>query len=436
MRPVPGSISPSIRNIAKWCLAPGLLLAAVAWTEPGARAADEVLAGAAREPFVLPAKVPLAGYSRRKGKPSTGVHDPVGARALVLQDRDTTAALVSCDLLIVDERLVDAVRRRLAAQGLPERLTLLLAATHTHSGPGAYGARFLEKLSMGHYDPAVFEELVRAIAQAVVRAHEAVEPVRLVSLAGPTQGLVRNRVDPSGPVDAELTVVGVLREQTREPLAVLVSFAAHPTTLGSWNRQVSADYPGVAVNELERRFPGAVGLFFAGAVADQGPVKAGEGFEPAERIGRSLAEQAGALLLLARTVMELPHDVGAAQQVVALPPAEVRLGRLTLPRGIGQRLVDDDATLSVVTVGGTAFVGAPCDLSAELGMRLKRAAQANGFRPMLIGFASDYIGYCVPEALYRAKRYESSMAFNGPRTGELVVERLIEMLGRLKPEAR
>jgi len=408
----------------------GCLLGTIAWAGPSEAATSEVLAGVAREPFVLPAKVPLAGYSRRKGTPSTGIHDPVSARALVFRSDGVTAALVSCDLLIIDERFVDAVRRRLTAQGLPD-MTLLLAATHTHSGPGAYGTRFFEKLSMGHYDPAVFEELVRAIVQAVVRAHAAAEPVRLVYLSAPTEGLVRNRVDPDGPVDAELTVVGVLRSEAREPLAVLLSFAAHPTTLGSWNRQVSADYPGVAVRELERQFPGAVALFFAGAAADQGPVKAGDGFEPAERIGRSLADLAAALLLLSKTVMELPQSIEVAQQVVALPPAEVRLGRWTLPRWVGQRLVDDDATLSVVTVGEAAFVGVPCDLSVELGMRLARAAQAKGLRPILIGFASDYIGYCVPAALYRAERYESSMAFNGPQAGELVVERLIEMLNQL-----
>ena len=48
----------------------------------------------------------------------------------------------------------------------------------------------------------------------------------------------------------------------------------------------------------------------------------------------------------------------------------------------------------------------------------------------MIGFASDYIGYCVPEALYRQKQYESSMAFNGPKAGEQVVNQLIRMLNQ------
>ena len=386
----------------------------------------EVLAGAAHEPFVLPDRIPLAGYSRRQGEPSTGVHDPVGVRALVLRSGEAAAALVSCDLLIVDERLVDAVRRRLLDEGLPEGLVLVLAGTHTHSGPGAYGSRFLEKVSMGHFDPRVFDALVRAIVRAVGRAHAALAPVALAYGTARTEGLVHNRAAPEGLVDPELVVVGCYRPGARDPFAVLLGFAAHPTALGAWNRQLSADYPGVAARELERRFPGTTALFFAGAVADQGPVKSGEAFEPAERIGGALARHAADVLDAAQP--EAPAALRAAQERVPLADARVRLGRVALPRWAGRRLVDDDATLSVVTAGEIAFVGVPCDLDASLGMRLKQAAQAQGRKPLLIGFASDYIGYCVPEALYRANQYESSMAFNGPRAGELVVERLIQMM--------
>ncbi len=389
----------------------------------------EVRAGVGRETFALPAKVPLAGYSRRKGRPSTGVHDPVGARALVLRDAQTTAVLVSCDLLIVDERLFDAVRRRLVSRGIPPEAVLVVAGTHTHSGPGAYGARFFEKLSMGHADPAVFEELVRAITEAVVRAHDTLEPVRMAFRAAPTEGLVYNRVEAEGPVDAELVVIGLFRDSTHEPLAIIVNFAAHPTTLGAWNRQVSADYPGVIMRELEARFPTATCLFFAGAAADQGPVKTGEGFERAERIGLPLARQAAALLEAAR--VEPAETVTARQRAVELPPAEVRLGRWAVPRWLGARFVDDDATLSVVLLGRTAVFGVPCDLAASLGADLKAAARAHHLQPVIAGFANDYVGYCVPEALYRAKQYESSMAFNGPKAGELLVDHLQDMLDQI-----
>ena len=138
-----------------------MLAAVVFYSQP---VEAEVRAGVAKEIFTLPAKVPLAGYSRRHGKPSTGVHDPAGVRALVLQDGDTVAVLASCDLLIIDERLFEAVRRRLDDLGVSGPMTLLLAATHTHSGPGAYGTKFFEKLSMGHFDPEVSQSIIQTTA--------------------------------------------------------------------------------------------------------------------------------------------------------------------------------------------------------------------------------------------------------------------------------
>jgi len=386
----------------------------------------EVRAGVAYEAFELPGRVPLAGYSRRHGKPSAGRHDPVGVRALVLQDGPATAALVSCDLLIVDEHLFEAVRRQLIAQDLPETLTLVLAATHTHSGPGAYGKRFLEKISMGHFDPEVFEAIVDTVARAVERAYAELAPVRIAAAAGPTQGLVKNRVEEAGPTDPELTVLGFYEQTGTSPLAVVINFAAHPTTLGAWNMELSADYPGVAMRELEQRFPGAVAFFFAGAVGDQAPVKSGDKFGRAEWIGHALAERAVALLQSVQP--QAPRGLNARQESLPLPPAKVRVGRLVLPRWLGGRLVDDDAALSLVVVGQAAFIGVPCDLAASLGGRLKESARAQGLQPVVVGFANDYIGYCMPASLYEAKQYESSMAFNGPKAGELVVEHLLQLL--------
>lgn len=395
-----------------------------------AATAHEVRVGVARAMFTLPPQVPLAGYSRRKGKPSTGVHDPVGVRALVVSDGQTTAVLVSCDLLIIDERLFDAVRHRLVVEGLPQDIVLVLAATHTHSGPGAYGTKFLEKISMGHFDPRVFEAMTTAITRAVLEAHAALRPVRIAHQTVMTEGLVVNRVDPAHMVDAELAATLFYPADGDVPFAILVNFAAHPTSLGSWNTELSADYPGVVMQEVERLVPSATCLFFAGSVGDQAPVTSGTGFERAERIGLPLARHIAAMVH--NTASQRPAILAALQERMRLPSAKIRLGsRRSLPRWMGRSLVDDDATLSVVAIGNTMFVGIPCDVSASLGARLKDAIRARAWQPMIIGFASDYIGYCVPETDYHSRTYESLMAFNGPKAGELIVERLTRMVEQL-----
>jgi hypothetical protein len=124
-------------------------------------------------------------------------------------------------------------------------------------------------------------------------------------------------------------------------------------------------------------------------------------------------------------------SVAADQRLMPLAPAQMRLGWLRLPSWLAQSLVDDDATLTVVGIGPVAFFGVPCDLSAELGFAVKRAARQQERHPVIVGFANDYVGYCLPERLYRPGVYEASMAFNGPRTGEQLVEELMRMLDRI-----
>jgi len=395
--------------------------------------AAQIVAGTSERELTPSVKTPLAGYSRRHGKPATGVHDPLFVRAVVIQDGEQAFALVSCDLLIIDERLFDAVRQRLDQTPAGTSLTVLLAATHTHSGPGAYGRKFLEQVSMGHYDQRVFEELVARITETIRAASERLQPVSVRYAGAPVEDAVLNRMTKDGPVDDELGVVALERAD-HQPVAILVSFAAHPTTLGSKNMELSADYPGVLVRRLQAAHPSAAVLFLPGAAGDQGPVKRGEGFEATERLGTLLAQRAEALLAQPGSPPPAGSSTGATdgvraiQRVVPLAPARLRIGGWTAPRVIGRSLVDDDATLTVARAGPVMFLGVPCDFSAELGLELKRYAADKGFQPVVVGFSNDYVGYCLPSRLYTDKSYESSMAFNGPMTGEQLVRELEAMI--------
>ena len=388
--------------------------------------AESVLVGAAKVELALPPHPPLAGYSRRQGKPSTGIHDPVFVRAVVIKRPPLSIAIVSCDLLIVDEHLTAAVQRELTARQLTFA-PLLLAATHTHSGPGAYGRKFLEKLSMGHFDPAVFRGIVSTIVQALEQASRDMQPAMMDIGHVVTRGLVQNRMREDGVIDQELSVVAFTRNQ--DPVAVLVNFAAHPTTLGASNRQLSADYPGVVSRAVEAQWPQAVCLFLAGAVADQAPVKRGEGFEKSEWLGQQLAEPTVEFLRASRSTA-IEGLVGA-QQAMPLSPARMRIGPIRLPSWIGGAFVDDDATLTVLWIGRAVVIGTPCDLSAELGFELKQFARARGDEPLVVSFANDYIGYCLSAQAYRSKSYEATMAFNGPDTGDRIIAQLKQMLEAL-----
>src|SRR5438270_3550217 len=87
-------------------------------------------AGVARVEITPAAFMPMYGYNNRKCGPANGTHDPLFAKALVLASGDSRLAIVTLDLgSVTSENLGRDVAAKL---GIP---VLLLAASHTHSGP-------------------------------------------------------------------------------------------------------------------------------------------------------------------------------------------------------------------------------------------------------------------------------------------------------------
>ena len=61
--------------------------------------AGRLTAGVAAVDITPPVGTPLGGYGARHGRPSTGVHDRLYAKALVLDNRSERIAIVTCDLI-------------------------------------------------------------------------------------------------------------------------------------------------------------------------------------------------------------------------------------------------------------------------------------------------------------------------------------------------
>ncbi|TAK58878.1 MAG: hypothetical protein EPO22_10620, partial [Dehalococcoidia bacterium] len=126
-------------------------------------------AGAAEAVITPPVGTLMDGYSGREGG-AVGVHDDLHARALVVDDGNTSAALVSADLIGVDRRLVASVRERAAsATGIPAA-NILVAATHTHAGPAGLRREL---------DEALTEVMARTLAGVIQAAQRELRPAVL-----------------------------------------------------------------------------------------------------------------------------------------------------------------------------------------------------------------------------------------------------------------
>ncbi len=242
-------------------------------------------AGAAETIITPPVGARLDGYGGPDGgQISTAVHDDLHARAIVLDDGDTTAAIVACDLIAIDRRLSEPIRALVYdATGIaPDHI--MVSATHTHQGPQGIGA---------HRDPAPREAMARRIADAVVAAHRAMRPAVLKAGVGRVDSVSQNRRHPDGPRDDAVNVLLFDSPDPRDsPVASIVNFACHATVMYGTNTEISADYPGYASTTVNKVLGDAPALFLQGACGDVNPSWIEQRFGEPERVGSIVGAEA------------------------------------------------------------------------------------------------------------------------------------------------
>lgn len=246
--------------------------------------------GAAKTEITPAPGVPMAGYRARVGA-AEGVHDPLFARALALDDGEHGLVLVALDVLSVDEELVGTIRREALShlRGLRQgNVDVMVCATHTHSGPSGI---FSE---LANYDRELAGRIACKSAQAGVAAWQSRRPGRLSMGACELHGVACNRADPSGPLDPLLRVMK-LEDVSGDPVACVINYACHPTVLDAGNLLFSRDWPGYAEDIMETsERPVGMAMFLNGAAGDVSTryTRRASSFAEAERLGRIVAESA------------------------------------------------------------------------------------------------------------------------------------------------
>ena len=76
-------------------------------------------------------KIKLAGFG--DGQIATGVHDSIFAKAIALEVNGETIVLVSADLLMMAETVVEGIEKELKGKSTLARDHIIFGATHTHS---------------------------------------------------------------------------------------------------------------------------------------------------------------------------------------------------------------------------------------------------------------------------------------------------------------
>ncbi len=207
--------------------------------------------------------VELTGWGYYLERTWQTVHDDLNATALVLDNGETSLAVVSLDLMVISADFTQAVRELVQKETGIAPANIMVACTHTHNAPASGGL-----LGVGEVDPFYEQWAARQAATAVLRAWNQRESADLAVATTNLPRLTFNRTRENGPVDPRLTTLRVNRTNG-SPLALVLNFQAHPTVqTGLQPRAVSRDVPGEICDLIERALPGAKCLYLQGACGD------------------------------------------------------------------------------------------------------------------------------------------------------------------------
>ncbi len=200
-----------------------------------------------------------------RDRKSEGVHDPIYVRALVISgdgSMDNACAVVSAE--VCGLKRMDTGQARASASsetGIPAD-TILVAATHTHSGPA----------TIGFFNPReeeYLDELLYKISLAIQNAARSMRPAVAGCASGYESTISHYRrlcaedghvvmnwepyppgniIGPLGEIDPEVGVVKIVdAENPENTIGVLFNHAGHPNVMSGDNYLISGDYPGLAM---------------------------------------------------------------------------------------------------------------------------------------------------------------------------------------------
>jgi hypothetical protein len=422
---------------------------------------------------------------------STGVHDPLYAKAMVLAQGDTVLALVGNDLCSVPRELTQAARQKASAKtGIPAA-NIIITATHTHGGPEYYGPlrEFLHARAMKENsgrdprEPIDYQGLlVDRWVEVIARAHAACKPASLSVVVPEQPGIAFNRrylmkdgstgwnpgklntniFRPLGPTDTDLPFVLVRDAASRRPVGSLTVFAMHTAIYGGG--PFGACYPGHLQTALRQKFgePGFVSIFGEGCAGDVNHINVnssdpqdGQTYPPL--VGVQLAATIKEALPLARPIVESQlalRSVTIQSPVLSLTEAEYAAAKKlmeTLDNNGAPFLTLVDAWRKIFQhdywkqYGGklpqeiqairldrdTAIVTLPHEVFAELGMAIKSASP---FRTtIVVSLANDIDFYIPTRRAFEEGHYEPTTCPLEPGCGERIVAGALGLLNELKP---
>jgi len=372
-----------------------------------------LLAGAGKAEVRLPRDGVLAGY-RPFGREPREAGPPTFARSLLLETGGMRTAIVLVELMTLPPSLAARIDEKVRAEGAA---CSLIAATHTHSGPGGYDRALIpQAVAVGRFDARVEDAILDAVAASLASARAELGPADLQTGEADVP-FGRNRDRPGSAVDDRLTGLRLVRPEGAV-VAQVARFAAHPT-LESRIFGPSGDWPGVAMAAMEEQ--GGVALVLQGAVgdarADLDAARDLGGDHPrgAEAFGRAVSRSMAGLSL---HEVGAPVALGCAEAEFDLPGADLH-AMVPPPFGnvvsnVASLGAPPSARLTALRLDDLVLLALPAEPTFRAALPAESAVARAGLRGRVVSLADGYVGYApLPEDV-EARVFSSRYSWFGP----------------------
>jgi len=364
-----------------------------------------------------------------------GVHDELFARAIVLQDGDQCAAIVSADLINMLMPYALNIKAMITKHCDIPPENVILHATHTHSGPFSY------KRKKGITNNAYWEVTEQNIAGAVYMAKSNMQEFYIGTGHSTLDHTLNRRVlmedgkvlylskhpglKPNQPVDEEVGVIS-FRKLDKRPLLTVMHYSCHPFTVAFVPRQISADFPGAAVKHLEKQLFGSA-VYINGASANIHPKKHAEGFEAMEEFGGALAEKTLEVIPFIETTRGENLRTLCESIQLDLIPEKVDITEDISDYRSGNQF---NLELTIIALNDVAFVAIPGEYFVEFQLEIKKKSPFKN--TFLLTTSNGYVSY-IPDAIaYEQDGMEAEAAKFIKGSGEKIRDKILEMLEKIK----
>jgi neutral ceramidase len=322
---------------------------------------------------------------------------------------------------------------------------VLVHATHNHSAPSVSRGCAIAGLR----DAPAFDRwgalLPELLGGAVYAAYNRMRPARAGSALGLAEGISVNRVDRERPVDESVPVLLVEEAEDGSALAIVVSFACHPTSIAGHTLLWNTDFPGPLRSAVEEAYPEATCIFLQGCAGDIAPWDHWFGnadarpqtFANRDWLGRSIAQAVLVAVPSIRTIDDIPvaarsttlelprrrlpwsdeelaevaaeleatsepdyaerwpEDVHSAASATAFPLAYQK-GAVAMYQDMRRREHEPlRAELHAISVGDAVLAANPFELFSGPGLAIR--ARSRFETTFVLGYSNEYLGYLPPD---------------------------------------